>query len=159
MRRPGTCVLPVLLGLAAALPAGAATPLETRHPRATVTIDFLLEACTVVGETAHGMIPHFDCESWLYGVLDAQAALAAATSADATTAAAAAACVPAKLAPWQVYAMLVEAEIPDSRRGEPAAAFVLELLRAKAGCADVAAVTGRTSIAASAPQAGSRLSE
>jgi hypothetical protein len=117
----GSILAAVLLAAAAPLPA--ATPLDRKAPRETVTVDFLLEACSVVGETAHGMIPHFDCESYLYGVLDAQAALAA-NSGGAST------CVPETLAPWQVYEVLLAAPIPEARRGEPAALLILERLRA-----------------------------
>jgi len=112
--------------LAAAWPAAqAATPLDTRHPRETVTVDFLLEACSVVGETAHGMIPHFDCESWLYGLLDTQAA----RPAGARTV-----CAPADLAPWQAYEKLWTAPLADARRGEPAAVWVLEQLQSAWPC-------------------------
>jgi hypothetical protein len=119
-------ILAILL-VAAAAPLPAATPLARKAPRETVTVAFLLEACSVVGETAHGMIPHFDCESYLYGVLDAQSALAA-NSGGAST------CVPETIAPWQVYEALLAAPIPDARRGEPAAPFVLEVVAARFAC-------------------------
>lgn len=54
--------------------AFAKTPLDSKNPTATVTLDYFLEACTVVGETQFGMIPNFDCESYIYGVLDTYAA-------------------------------------------------------------------------------------
>ena len=103
----------LLLSLAAALPAAAATPVDTRHSRETITLEFLMEACSVVGETAHGMVPHFDCESFLYGVIDAHAAIEA-TRGDARRS-----CVGHGIAPWQLYA-LVDDEFGDD--GEVAGA-------------------------------------
>jgi hypothetical protein len=35
-----------------------------------ITADFLLETCSVTGQTAHGMIPYFDCQSYVLAVLD-----------------------------------------------------------------------------------------
>lgn len=105
------------------LPALAATPLDTKRPRETVTVDFLLEACSVVGETAYGMIPHFDCETYLYGVLDTAAAGPQPL-----------ACVPAGTAPWQVYETLQAAPLDDAQRGEPAAPWVLAQLREEFPC-------------------------
>jgi hypothetical protein len=35
-----------------------------------VKIQFFLEACAVPGETARGMIPYFDCQSYVLGVID-----------------------------------------------------------------------------------------
>ncbi len=110
-----------LLVVAPALPA--ATPLDTRHARETITVDYLLESCTVVGETAHGLVPHFDCESWLYGVLATLEAMHEPTV-----------CPPAPLAPWQAYDVLIAAPVPEGRGGEPALPYVLERLRAAFPC-------------------------
>ena len=35
-----------------------------------VKIQFFLEACAVPGETANGMIPYFDCQSYVLGIID-----------------------------------------------------------------------------------------
>ncbi len=35
-----------------------------------ITADFLLETCSVTGKTAYGMIPYFDCQSYVLAVLD-----------------------------------------------------------------------------------------
>jgi hypothetical protein len=35
-----------------------------------ITTDFLLETCSVPGQTAYGMIPHFDCQSYILAVVD-----------------------------------------------------------------------------------------
>ena len=84
----------LLLLVASTLPAAAATPLDTRHARGTITLEFLMESCSVVGETAHGLVPHFDCESFLYGVIDTHA-----VQSDGT-------CVNHGIAPWQLYALI-----------------------------------------------------
>ena len=111
-----------LLALGVAI-AHAQTPLDTRHKRESVTLDFFLEACTVVGKTAHGKIPHFDCESYLYGVLDAQ--LAARVAART--------CFPERIAPWEVYREL-DTPITASQRKQPAADFIVSVLRKKYPC-------------------------
>lgn len=98
-------VLPLAL-LLATLSAAAATPLETRHSRETITLEFLMEACSVVGETEFGMVPNFDCESFLYGVIDTHAAL------DASRGDAQRTCAAHGIAPWQLYA-LVDDEFDD----------------------------------------------
>jgi hypothetical protein len=38
-------------------------------PEGTTT-DFLLETCSVPGQTAYGMIPNFDCQSYILAVVD-----------------------------------------------------------------------------------------
>ena len=70
---------------------------ETKRARESVTVDFLYETCSAVGQTAHGMIPHFDCESYVYGVLDAHVAVRDALPK------AQRACFPASLPPWNQH--------------------------------------------------------
>ena len=48
----------------------AANPSDTKYPRQSVSVEYLYETCSVVGGTAGGLIPFFDCESYVYGVLD-----------------------------------------------------------------------------------------
>jgi hypothetical protein len=36
-----------------------------------IKIQFLLEACAVPGETARGLIPYFDCQSFFLGTIEA----------------------------------------------------------------------------------------
>lgn len=115
-----------LLALGAAI-AHAQTPLDTRHKRESVTLDFFLEACTVVGKTAHGKIPHFDCESYLYGVLDAQLAARGSAQGAART------CFPERIAPWEVYKEL-DTPITAAQRKQPAADFIVSVLRKKYPC-------------------------
>jgi hypothetical protein len=40
-----------------------------------ISADFLLETCSVTGQTAHGMIPYFDCQSYVLAVVDSYKAL------------------------------------------------------------------------------------
>jgi hypothetical protein len=105
----------------------AQTPLDTRHKRELVTLDFFLEACSVVGKTAHGKVAHFDCESYIYGVLDAQ--LAARRSPKG----AALACFPEGIAPWEVYREL-QTPVTAVQRQRPAAEFIVSVLAKKYPC-------------------------
>ena len=116
----------VLLAFGVAIAHGQ-TPLDTRHNRESVTLDFFLEACSVVGKTAYGKIPHFDCESYIYGVLDAQLAVRASPDG------AARACFPGRIAPWEVYREL-DTSITSGQRQQPAADFIISLLRKKYPC-------------------------
>ena len=118
-------------------PSRAATPLDTRQPRVQISVDYFLEACTVVGETAHGMVPHFDCESFLYGVVDTLAAMTPVAGEAAT-------CVPPELAPWGVYQLLLESEAGD--REELAARWVMRVLRAEFPCAENQAAVSSSSV-------------
>lgn len=134
----------LLLALAAtALPAAADTPLDTRHPRETVTLEFLMEACSVVGETEFGMVPNFDCESFLYGVIDTHVATETARGDDRH------ACVPAGLAPWQLYGLVdddtpdeerAQVVIPRARWGEPAAPLLVEIMERAYPCGGTPAI-------------------
>lgn len=107
--------------------AHAVTPLDKRHKRESVTIDYLFESCTVIGETAGGMIPYFDCESYIYGVLDAHLAVRDSLKAKDR------ACFPADIAPWQVYEKILAA-IPQTQWGKPAAPLIIDALRVKYPC-------------------------
>jgi hypothetical protein len=73
----------------------ATNPSETRYPRRQVTVDGLYEACSVVGETAKGDIPYFDCESYVYGVLDTYLAVRESIPKERR------ACFPADIPPWR----------------------------------------------------------
>jgi hypothetical protein len=107
--------------------ANAITPLDTRHKRESVTVDYLLESCAVIGETAGGMIPFFDCESYLYGVIDSHLAVRALLKPKQQ------ACFPADIAPWQVYED-IQQFIPQSLWHKPAAPLIIEALRTKYPC-------------------------
>ncbi|MES2605743.1 MAG: hypothetical protein V4603_12460 [Pseudomonadota bacterium] len=105
----------------------AATPLDSRNPQQVITVDYFFEACTVIGETAYGLVPHFDCETYLYGILDTYQAVNSALPAAQRV------CLPAKLAPWQVYEALSGIDTATSG-GENAAAFIVKALRELYSC-------------------------
>ena len=68
--------------------AGAVTsPVDGGAPCCTyqagaagIDADFLLETCSVTGQTAYGKIPFFDCQSYVLAVLDTYRSLHAASS-------------------------------------------------------------------------------
>lgn len=95
-RMTRTFFLAVLLLSLWASDACATNPSDTRYPRRQVTVDRLYEACSVVGETAKGEIPYFDCESYVYGVLDAYLAVRESIPKERR------ACFPADIPPWRV---------------------------------------------------------
>jgi hypothetical protein len=72
-----------------------APAVATPQARNDVTVNFLYEACAVIGQTARGMIPHFDCHSYVYGVLDTYLAVRLSLPQAERV------CFPASLAPWQ----------------------------------------------------------
>ena len=104
----------------------AKTPLESKNPPAKVTLDYFLEACTVVGETQFGMIPNFDCESYIYGVLDAHAATQSNLKKPQV-------CIPKNIAPWQVYEIVSAAPIKPSEH-QTAAPTIIKALSEKYPC-------------------------
>lgn len=120
---PGIALLTSLL----ACPAVAVTPVDRKQPRQTITLDYLMESCTVIGETAGGMVPHFDCETYLYGVLDSQRAMQSGRPAAQRS------CVPASLAPWQVW-QDIERWIPREEWSKPAAPLLVEALGRRFPC-------------------------
>ncbi len=74
----------------------AATPwVDQRAPRKDVHLMFLYEACSSVGDTAKGRIANFDCESYVYGVLDAYLAVRSHLPIRQR------ACFPEDLPPWR----------------------------------------------------------
>jgi hypothetical protein len=74
----------------------AATPwVDHRTPRKSVTLDFVYEACSNVGQTAYGRIQNFDCESYVYGVLDTYLAMRPHVPVSQR------ACFPEDLPPWR----------------------------------------------------------
>ena len=109
----------ILLALMGSLVC-ADSPLETKHKREVITVDFLLEACSVVGETARGQVPHFDCESYIYGVVDSHLAVRASLKKSDQ------ACFPSSIAPWQVYEKLYK--VPLNQRQGVAAPFIIGVL-------------------------------
>jgi hypothetical protein len=119
-------LLVAALSFAAMAPSHADTPLDTKNKQHTVTWDYLMESCSVVGETAGGMLPHFDCESYLYGVVDSYAATRASLNKPSQI------CLPPKLAAWEIYQHLLAA--PRATGQQPAAALIIKTLALKYPC-------------------------
>lgn len=117
----------IFMLIAVSYAANAITPLDTRNKHETITLDYFLEACTVIGETGSGLISHFDCESYLYGIMDTQRVLNASLPTEQQ------ACIPEKLAPWQLYEQ-IGSVIPDNEWGNLAAPHITHLLRQKYPC-------------------------
>jgi hypothetical protein len=114
----------ILLILSAS--ANALNPSEAHRPREKVTVNFLYETCSVVGETGGGMIPFFDCESYVYGVLDTYVKLKQSIPK------AQRACFPELIPPWKV---LEEARSELDSKGEDIAApALIEAMRKKYPC-------------------------
>lgn len=119
--------LPLLAALLIATTGWAATPLDARNPKQTPTVDNFFEACTVIGETAYGMIPHFDCETYLYGIVDTYQTLNPSLPADQQL------CLPENLAPWQLYEMLLTFDVEGSRE-KNAARYIVDALLQRYPC-------------------------
>ena len=105
----------------------AETPLDKKQPRQSVTIDYLLESCTAIGETGSGMIPYFDCESYIYGVLDSYLVNYDSIKQSER------ACYPKSIAPWEVYNELLSSPAPEDGAA-PAAPYIIDVLRKKYPC-------------------------
>jgi hypothetical protein len=109
-------------------PVHATTPwIDTRYPHQQVTVDGLYEACSVVGETARGDIPYFDCESYVYGVLDAYVKVRDEIPREKR------ACFPEAIEPWRVLQM-ADPKPGSYRRSENAAEFLIAFLRRRYPC-------------------------
>lgn len=117
----------VVLLLAFSFTAAATTPWEARDPHRTVTVDYLYEACSEIGTTAKGDIPYFDCESYVYGVLDAYAKLRAGIPMKRR------ACFPEDIEPWRVLEMANPKPGTYNRR-QTAASFLIDFLRKRYPC-------------------------
>lgn len=115
----------VLLAVQGAVAHGTALVQEMpkRHDVSTL---FFLETCATVGETAYGMIPHFDCQSYMYGVLDGHIAVRNLLPKGQR------ACFPVSLSPAEAL-KAIDASLfnDDSKRAAPA---ILNALRKKYPC-------------------------
>jgi len=108
------------------LAVAASPPPAHRNVRDSITVDFLLESCANVGGTARGMIPYFDCDSYIYGVLDTYLRERQSIPKDQRS------CFPEALTPAQV---LGDAWHLDVKLGtEGAAPALIEMLRKKYPC-------------------------
>lgn len=119
-------MLLILLGLA--LRAEAGTPwVDTRYPRKDVTLIFLFEACSNVGMTSKGQIPYFDCESYVYGVLDTYLSIRSNIALNER------ACFPATLPPWRALE-IAEPLMLGEKSAQPAGPVIIDALRKEFPC-------------------------
>jgi hypothetical protein len=118
-----------LVVLVSTLDVYARTPSDTRLPRRKVTIDYLYEACADVGDPAseRGDIPFFDCESFVYGVLDAYLVVRSGIPQERR------ACFPESLPPWKALEEVHEI-IGETEGTHLAAPVIIESLRKKYPC-------------------------
>jgi hypothetical protein len=119
-------LIPMILAFLPSV-ALAINPSDTRYPRHSVTVDYLYEACSVVGDTAKGDIPYFDCESYVYGVLDAYLKMRESIPK------ANRACFPVDIEPWRVLEM-ANPKPGTYPRSETAGAFLIDYLRKRYPC-------------------------
>ena len=117
--------------LASVSSAFAVESAVSRNPREQVTVDFLFEACSNVGDTAKGLIPFFDCESYVYGVLDTYLSIRQAIPSERR------ACFSDYLPPWKAIEA-VRSLIKDDQwahlGSKTAAPVIIELLAKKYPC-------------------------
>src|ERR1035437_7108855 len=77
-----------------------------------IKIQFFFESCAVPGETARGMIPYFDCQSYMLGVVDTYRQLKSSTSKSKQM------CLPSNITTKDVLELIWEQypnwEIPES---------------------------------------------
>jgi len=112
------CLLPFV--------AAATPPPEHRKVRDSITLDYLLESCSDVGGTAYGDIPYFDCDSYIYGVLDTY------LQARHFIPVAQRSCFPEKLTPAQVLDIAWHWDIKLGKN--KAELMLIEMLRKKYPC-------------------------
>jgi hypothetical protein len=132
-RNPTPIALLVSLAFAASAYASspqqaALSPDQTHNPRKVVTVDSLYEACGVVGQTARGEIPFFDCESYVYGVLDSYLAVRSTLPRDLR------ACFPASIPPWKVLQEARSLGIEDKEGSKVAGPALIDAMRRKYPC-------------------------
>lgn len=99
-----------------------------RPGAAGITADFLLETCSVTGKTAYGMIPYFDCQSYVLAVLDTYRSM------QGGSATAAKLCLPPTITAREVLDV-VTARFKFERDGQRRASdVILEALPTKFAC-------------------------
>ncbi|EAA7111043.1 hypothetical protein EWJ91_23140 [Salmonella enterica subsp. enterica serovar Ouagadougou] len=101
-------------------------PWVEKKDRKTVTVAFLYEACSSIGETRGGMIPWFDCESYVYGVLDSYISIRDTIPKKQR------ACFPVNLAPWEALNLSLKHEY--SKWNRVASTVLIENLREQYPC-------------------------
>jgi Rap1a immunity proteins len=90
-------------------------------------VDYLYESCSVVGETARGDIPYFDCESYVYGVLDGYAKVRDRIPKSGRS------CFPDKIEPWRVLEM-ANPKSSSYDRSQTAASFLINFMVKRYPC-------------------------
>lgn len=94
-----------------------------------IKIQFFLEACAVPGETANGMIPYFDCQSYVLGIIDSYRLLKSSSSREFQI------CLPENITARDVLELIWEKypnwEIPAHRQ---ATEVIFEVLQKNFGC-------------------------
>jgi hypothetical protein len=94
-----------------------------------VKIQFFLEACAVPGETARGMIPYFDCQSYVLGIIDGYRLLKSSSPKDSQI------CLPESITTREVLELIWKTypnwEIAENRQ---AGEVILEVLRKEFRC-------------------------
>lgn len=123
------CLLLALLPLVVpAMAAAAPHPYEVQAARKDVSVNFLYEACSAVGETARGEIPYFDCESYVYGVLDSYLSIRKDIPLSQR------ACFPPTLPPWKALKISEPAMLNSRYKNMSAGTALIEMLRDKYPC-------------------------
>jgi hypothetical protein len=92
-----------------------------------ITADFLLETCSVTGKTAYGMIPYFDCQSYVLAVLDTYRSIHGSKS-----------CLPARLAAKEVLDVVATRFKYEKDGQRRASDVLLEAIQSKFACTKAA---------------------
>ncbi|QIP54872.1 hypothetical protein [Hafnia alvei] len=83
------------------------------HPRAKVTLDYWGESCDIdMGDPVlkGGIIPYFDCQSYIYGILDAYISIRDFIPKKERV------CFPKNITPWQVLQDTQYIELSDDKK-------------------------------------------
>ncbi len=65
-----------------------------------ISLDFLFETCDVTGQTANGIVPYFDCQSYILGVVDVLKSPSISTNSKSHI------CLPEKMVTKDIYDIL-----------------------------------------------------
>lgn len=91
-----------------------------------VSADFLMETCSVPGQTAYGMIPYFDCQSYILAVIDSVRSL--------NTRPDAAVCLPPVMSAGGVLRIVADSYAYETSGKRPAAAVLVDALEVAFPC-------------------------
>ena len=93
-----------------------------------IKILFFLEACAVPGETARGMIPYFDCQSYVLGVIDSYRQLKNLIPKSKSM------CIPADITTKDVLELIWERHPLNMPENRQASEVILEVLQGRFPC-------------------------